>query len=288
MGQKVNPHGMRVGVIKDWDSRWYARADKVGDLIVEDYNIRNYLKKTLYSAGVPTIEIERDSNKVRIYIHCSRPGVVIGKGGAEIERLRLSVEKMIGKPVAISIVEVRTPDTNAQLVAENIAQQIEKRISHRRAMKNAMGRAMRMGAKGIKVMCSGRLGGREIAGVEQYHDGTIPLQTIRADIEYGFAEAATTYGRIGVKVWIYKGEVLSQTLRTTPRVMDMNKPQGERRRRDDRRGGRNGDRRQGGYNRDRQQGGERRQGGYGQRPAGQGGYNRGPRPAAPAKEGGNN
>ena len=288
MGQKVNPHGMRVGVIKDWDSRWYARADKVGDLIVEDYNIRNYLKKTLYSAGVPTIEIERDSNKVRIYIHCSIPGVVIGKGGAEIERIRLSVEKMIGKPVAISIVEVRTPDTNAQLVAENIAQQIEKRISHRRAMKNAMGRAMRMGAKGIKVMCSGRLGGREIAGVEQYHDGTIPLQTIRADIEYGFAEAATTYGRIGVKVWIYKGEVLSQTLRTTPRVMDMNKPQGERRRRDDRRGGRNGDRRQGGYNRDRQQGGERRQGGYGQRPAGQGGYNRGPRPAAPAKEGGNN
>lgn len=288
MGQKVNPHGMRVGVIKDWDSRWYARADKVGDLIVEDYNIRNYLKKTLYSAGVPTIEIERDSNKVRIYIHCSRPGVVIGKGGAEIERIRLSVEKMIGKPVAISIVEVRTPDTNAQLVAENIAQQIEKRISHRRAMKNAMGRAMRMGAKGIKVMCSGRLGGREIAGVEQYHDGTIPLQTIRADIEYGFAEAATTYGRIGVKVWIYKGEVLSQTLRTTPRVMDMNKPQGERRRRDDRRGGRNGDRRQGGYNRDRQQNGERRQGGYGQRPAGQGGYNRGPRPAVPAKEGGNN
>ena len=288
MGQKVNPHGMRVGVIKDWDSRWYAREDKVGDLIVEDYNIRKYLKKTLYSAGVPTIEIERDSNKVRIYIHCSRPGVVIGKGGAEIERIRLSVEKMIGKPVAISIVEVRTPDTNAQLVAENIAQQIEKRISHRRAMKNAMGRAMRMGAKGIKVMCSGRLGGREIAGVEQYHDGTIPLQTIRADIEYGFAEAATTYGRIGVKVWIYKGEVLSQTLRTTPRVMDMNKPQGERRRRDDRRGGRNGDRRQGGYNRDRQQNGERRQGGYGQRPAGQGGYNRGPRPAAPAKEGGNN
>ena len=284
MGQKVNPHGMRVGVIKDWDSRWYARADKVGDLIVEDYNIRKYLKKTLYSAGVPTIEIERDSNKVRIFIHCSRPGVVIGKGGQEIERIRQEVAKMIGKPVAISIVEVRTPDTNAQLVAENIAQQIEKRISHRRAMKNAMGRAMRMGARGIKVMCSGRLGGREIAGVEQYHDGTIPLQTIRADIEYGFAEAATTYGRIGVKVWIYKGEVLSQTLRTTPRVMDMNKPQGERRRRDDRRG----DRRQGGYNRGQQ--GERRQGGYGQRPAGQGGYNRGPRPAANAapKEGGNN
>ena len=282
MGQKVNPHGMRVGVIKVWDSRWYARADKVGDLVVEDYKIREYLKKTLYSAGVPTIEIERDSAKVRIYIHCSRPGVVIGKGGAEIERLRQEVEKMIGKPVAISIVEVRTPDTNAQLVAENIAQQIEKRMSHRRAMKNAMGRAMRMGARGIKIMCSGRLGGREIAGVEQYHDGTIPLQTIRADIEYGFAEAATTYGRIGVKVWIYKGEVLSQTLRSTPRVMDMNKPQGDRRRRGDRR---QGDRRQGGYN--RQGNGERRQGGYGQRPAGQGGYNRGQRPAAPAKEGGN-
>ena len=288
MGQKVNPHGLRVGVIKDWDSRWYAREDKVGDLIVEDYNIRKYLKSTLYAAGIAKIEIERDNAKVKINIHCSRPGVIIGKGGTEIEKLRQDVEKLIGKKVAISIVEVRTPDTNAQLVAENIAQQLEKRIGFRRAMKNAMGRAMRMGAKGIKVMCSGRLGGREIAGVEQYHDGTIPLQTIRADIEYGFAEAATTYGRIGVKVWIYKGEVLSQTLRTTPRVMDMNKPQGERRRRDDRRGGRNGDRRQGGYNRDRQQNGERRQGGYGQRPAGQGGYNRGPRPAAPAKEGGNN
>ena len=281
MGQKVHPHGMRVGVIKDWDSRWYARADKVGDLIVEDYKIRKYLKETLYSAGVPTIEIERDSAKVRIYIHCSRPGVVIGKGGAEIERLRLNVEKMIGKPVALSIVEVRTPDTNAQLVAENIAAQIEKRISHRRAMKNAIGRAMRMGALGIKVMCSGRLGGREIAGVEQYHEGTIPLQTIRADIEYGFAEAATTYGRIGVKVWIYKGEVLSQTLRSTPRVMDMNK-------RDDRRkNDRRGDRRQGGYNRDNRQGGNR-QGGY-NRDNRQGGYNRdnrGPRPAA-TKEGGN-
>ena len=281
MGQKVNPHGLRVGVIKDWDSRWYAREDKVGDLIVEDYKIREYLKKTLYSAGVPTIEIERDSAKVRIYIHCSRPGVVIGKGGAEIERLRQEVEKLIGKPVALSIVEVRTPDTNAQLVAESIAQQLEKRIGFRRAMKNAMGRAMR-----IKVKCGGRLGGAEIARSECYHEGTIPLQTIRADIDYGFAEANTTYGRIGVKVWIYKGEVLSQTLRTTPRTMDLNKPQ-ERRRRDDRR---QGERRQGGYNRDnrdnRGQNGERRQG-YGSRPAGQGGYNRGPRPAAPAKEGGN-
>ena len=306
MGQKVHPHGMRVGVIKDWDSRWYARPDKVGDLIVEDHKIREYLKKTLYSAGVPTIEIERDSAKVRIYIHCSRPGVVIGKGGTEIERLRLELEKMIGKSVALSIVEVRTPDTNAQLVAENIAAQIEKRISHRRAMKNAIGRAMRAGALGIKVMCSGRLGGREIAGVEQYHEGTIPLQTIRADIEYGFAEAATTYGRIGVKVWIYKGEVLTTTLRSTPRVMDMNKR--DDRRRDDRRGGRNdrrgGDRRQGGYNRGGQggynrdnrggQGGYNRGGQGGYNRGGQGGFNRGPRPtgaapAAPAepKEGGN-
>ena len=290
MGQKVNPHGLRVGVIKDWDSRWYAREDKVGDLIVEDHKIREFLKKECYSAGVPTIEIERDSAKVRIYIHCSRPGVIIGKGGEQIEKLRLSVEKLIGKPVALSIVEVRTPDTNAQLVAENIAQQLEKRIGFRRAMKNAMGRAMRMGARGIKVKCGGRLGGAEIARSECYHEGTIPLQTIRADIDYGFAEANTTYGRIGVKVWIYKGEVLSQTLRTTPRTMDLSKPAGERRqRRDDRRGG---DRRQGGYNRDnrdnRGQGGDRRQGGYGNRPQGQGSFNRGPRPAAPAKEGGNN
>ena len=283
MGQKVNPHGLRVGVIKDWDSRWYAREDKVGDLIVEDYKNRQFLKKTLYSAGVPTIEIERDSAKVRIYIHCSRPGVVIGKGGEQIEKLRLDVEKLIGKPVALSIVEVRTPDTNAQLVAENIAQQLEKRIGFRRAMKNAMGRAMRMGARGIKVKCGGRLGGAEIARSECYHEGTIPLQTIRADIDYGFAEADTTYGRIGIKVWIYKGEVLSQTLRTTPRTMDLSKPAGERRRRDDRR---QGDRRQGGYNRDnRAPSGDRRQGGYGSRPAGQGGYNRGNR--APAKEGGN-
>ena len=298
MGQKVNPHGLRVGVIKDWDSRWYARNDKVGDLIVEDYKIRKFLKKTLYSAGVPTIEIERDSNKVRIYIHCSRPGVVIGKGGAEIEKLQAQVSKMIGKPVALSIVEVRTPDTNAQLVAENIAGQLERRIGFRRAMKNAIGRAMRMGAKGIKVMCGGRLGGAEIARSECYHEGTIPLQTLRADIDYGFAEAATTYGRIGVKVWIYKGEILSQTLRTTPRTMDLSKPQERRRdRRDDRRGGYRGG--QGGYNRDRQgsynrdnRGSDRQGGGY-NRDNRQGGYNRAPRPAGQAprpetKEGGSN
>ena len=263
MGQKVNPHGLRVGVIKDWDSRWYAKNEQVGDLLVEDFKIREYLKKTLYSAGIPKIEIERDNAKVRIYLHCAKPGVVIGKGGTEIERIRAQVEKLIGKSVALNIVEVKSVDTTAQLVAENIAQQLEGRIGHRRAMKNAMGRAMRAGALGIKVSCSGRLGGREIAGIEHYHDGTIPLQTLRADVDYGFTEAATTYGRIGVKVWIYKGEVLTQTLRTTPRTLDTknfkerpDRPRRERRdgdRRDDRRGTprRDGDRRQSGptYNR---------------------------------------
>ena len=279
MGQKVNPHGLRVGVIKDWDSRWYARNEKVGDLLVEDKKIRDYLKKTLYGAGVPKIEIERDNAKVRIYLHCARPGVVIGKGGEAIEALRLKVEKMIGKCVALNIVEVKSPDMDAQLVAENIAQQLEKRIGFRRAMKNAMGRAMRMGARGIKTQVSGRLGGAEIARTEHYHDGTIPLQTLRADIDYGFAEAATTYGRIGVKVWIYKGEVLTQTLRTTPRTIDT-KNYKEREQRPRRR---DGDRRQGGFNR---QGGGFNRGGQG-RPQGQG-FNRGPRPAAPAapKEGG--
>ena len=284
MGQKVNPHGLRVGVIKDWDSRWYARNEKVGDLLVEDKKIRDYLKKTLYSAGIPKIEIERDNAKVRIYLHCARPGVVIGKGGEAIEALRLKLEKMLGKSVALNIVEVKSPDMNAQLVAENIAQQLEKRIGFRRAMKNAMGRAMRMGARGIKTCCSGRLGGAEIARTEHYHDGTIPLQTLRADIDYGFAEAATTYGRIGVKVWIYKGEVLTQALRTTPRTLDTSKPYQERRDRP-RRDRRDGDRRQGGFNRDRREGGFNR----GPRPAGQGNFNRGPRPAGQAntpKEGG--
>ena len=281
MGQKVNPHGLRVGVIKDWDSRWYARDEKVGDLLVEDYNLRKELKKKLYAAGVPKIEIERDSGangKVRIYVHCARPGIVIGKGGEDIEKLRMELEKKLGKSVALNIVEVKNVDTNAQLVAENIAQQLEKRIAFRRAMKNAMGRAMRMGALGIKVQVSGRLNGAEIARTEHYHDGTIPLQTLRADIEYGFAEAHTTYGRLGVKVWIYKGEVLTQTLRTTPRTIDTKnykeREQRPRRRDGDRRGGFNrqgGDRRQGGFNRDRQ---------GGPRPSG-------PRPSAPApKEGG--
>ena len=291
MGQKVNPHGLRVGVIKDWDSRWYARADKVGDLIVEDYNIRKYLKKLLFSAGVPKIEIERDNAKVKIFIHCSRPGVIIGKGGTEIEKLRLLMEKKLGKPVSLNIVEVKQPDINAQLVAENIAQQLEKRISFRRAMKNAMSRAMRFGVRGIKVMVGGRLGGAEIARSETYHEGTIPLQTLRADIDYGFAEAATTYGRIGVKVWIYKGEVLSQTLRTTPRTMDTSRPPRDRRdrRQGDRRngqgggynrGGQGGDRRNGqggGYNRGGQGGYNNRGGqGGGYNRGGQGGYNRGP------------
>ena len=282
MGQKVNPHGMRVGVIKDWDSRWYASSEKVGDLLVEDKKIRDFLKKKLFNAQVPKIEIERSNGGVTIFLHCARPGMVIGKEGKDIEATRLEVEKMIGKTTKLNIVEVRSPDMNAQLVAENIAQQLEKRISHRRAMKNAMGRAMRAGAKGIKCCCSGRLGGREIAGVEHYHEGTIPLQTIRADIEYGFAEAATTFGRIGVKVWIYKGEVLSQALRTTPRTIDTSKPYEERR---ERRPRRDGDRR-GGFNRDNNRGGFNRSGDS--RPPrrdGQGtGFNRGPRPEK--KEGG--
>ena len=282
MGQKVNPHGMRVGVIKDWDSRWYASSEKVGDLLVEDKKIRDFLKKKLFNAQVPKIEIERSNGGVTIFLHCARPGMVIGKEGKDIEATRLEVEKLTGKPTKLNIVEVRSPDMNAQLVAENIAQQLEKRISHRRAMKNAMGRAMRAGAKGIKCCCSGRLGGREIAGVEHYHEGTIPLQTIRADIEYGFAEAATTFGRIGVKVWIYKGEVLSQALRTTPRTIDTSKPYEERRERRPRRDGA----RRGGFNRDNNRGGFNRSGDS--RPPrrdGQGtGFNRGPRPEK--KEGG--
>ena len=208
MGQKVNPHGLRVGVIKDWDSRWFARKDVFGDTLVEDYNLRKVLKKQLAAAGVPKIEIERDASKVRIHIHCAKPGMVIGQKGSEIEKLRTQCEAMLKKPVVINVVEVRQPDLNAQLVAENIAQQLEKRVSFRRAMKLCIGRSMKLGAKGIKTQVSGRLGGAEIARTEQYHDGTIPLQTLRADIDYGFAEAATTYGRIGVKVWLYRGEVL--------------------------------------------------------------------------------
>jgi small subunit ribosomal protein S3 len=211
MGQKVNPHGLRVGVIKDWDSRWFANKAEFGDTLVEDYNVRNFIKKSLYAAGVPKVEIERFADKVRIHIHCAKPGIVIGRGGTEIEKLRVKLEAMMKKQVFINILEVKQPDMEAQLVAEKIALDLENRVSFRRAMKQSIGRTMRLGAKGIKVKVSGRLAGAEIARSESYHEGTIPLQTIRADIDYGFAEADTTFGKIGVKVWIYKGEVLPGT-----------------------------------------------------------------------------
>ncbi len=208
MGQKVNPHGLRVGIIKDWDSKWFAGKKDFGNQLVEDYDIRKFVKKQCYDAGIAKIVIERKQNKVFVTIHTAKPGIIIGRGGAEIEKLKTDLEKMTSKAVHVNIMEVKQPDANAQLVAENIAQQLEKRISFRRAMKQVMGRAMRLGVKGIKTAVSGRVGGAEIARTEQYHEGTIPLQTLRADIDYGFAEAATTYGIIGVKVWIYKGEVL--------------------------------------------------------------------------------
>ena len=207
MGQKVNPHGLRVGVIKDWDSKWYAE-NEFADYLVEDYDIRKYLKKKLYSAGVAKIEIERASDRVRVIIHTAKPGVIIGKGGAEIEITKAELAKMTGKKVLVDIKEIKKPDKDAQLVAENIAQQLENRVSFRRAMKSCMGRTMKSGALGIKTCCAGRLGGADMARTEFYSEGTIPLQTLRADIEYGFAEADTTYGKVGVKVWIYKGEVL--------------------------------------------------------------------------------
>ena len=207
MGQKVNPHGMRVGVIKDWDSRWYAEAD-FADNLIEDHEIRTYLKKRLYSAGISKIEIERASDRIKIIVHTAKPGVVIGKGGAEIEKLKAEVQKMTDKKLFVDIKEVKRPDRDAQLVAESIAQQLENRVSFRRAMKSTMGRSMKAGVLGIKTAVGGRLGGADIARTEFYSEGTIPLQTLRADIDYGFAEADTTYGKLGVKVWIYKGEVL--------------------------------------------------------------------------------
>ena len=207
MGQKVNPHGLRVGVIKDWDSKWYADAE-FSDYLVEDYNIRKFLKKKLYSAGVSKIEIERASDRVKGIIYTAKPGVVIGKGGAEIEVTKKELSKLTDKKVMVDIKEIKRPDRDAQLVAENIAQQLENRVSFRRAMKSCMGRTMKSGAMGIKTCCSGRLGGADIARAEFYSEGTIPLQTLRADIDYGFAEANTTYGKVGVKVWIYKGEIL--------------------------------------------------------------------------------
>ena len=235
MGQKVNPHGLRVGVIKNWDSRWFAKDEVFGDTLVSDYNIREYLKNELQKAGVPKIEIERDSQRVRVFVHCAKPGLVIGRGGEQIEKYKAQLEKMVGMPVALNVVEVKQPDLNAQLVAENISSQLENRVAFRRAMKMAIRNTMRLGAKGIKITCSGRLGGAEIARAEHYHEGTIPLQTLRADIDYGFWEANTTYGKIGVKVWIYRGEVLNEVNR--PAVKNA---RGDGR---DRKDNRNGDRR---------------------------------------------
>ena len=214
MGQKCNPTGLRIGVIKNWDSRWYAKKGDFADTLVEDYNLRQYLLKSLYGAGVPKIEIERDAKRVRINIHCAKPGMVIGKGGTEIEKLKETCAKKLGKDageVFINIVEIKQPDLNATLVAQSIAQQLERRVAFRRAVKGAIRNTMRLGARGIKIMVSGRIGGAEIARSETYKEGTIPLQTIRADIDYGTAEAATTYGRIGIKVWIYQGEVLRES-----------------------------------------------------------------------------
>ncbi len=207
MGQKVNPHGLRVGVIKNWDSKWYADAE-FADYLVEDYNIRTYLKKKLYNAGVSKIEIERTTDRVKVILYTAKPGVVIGKGGAEIEKIKAEIQKFTSKKLLVDIKEVKKPDKDAQLVAENIALQLENRVSFRRAMKSCMGRSRKAGALGIKAACSGRLGGADMARTEFYTDGTIPLQTLRADIDYGFAEADTTYGKVGVKVWIYKGEIL--------------------------------------------------------------------------------
>jgi small subunit ribosomal protein S3 len=248
MGQKVNPHGLRVGVIKNWDSRWYSKDETFGDTLVSDYNLRKYLKKKLFDAGVPKIEIERDNARVRLFIYCAKPGMVIGQGGKEIEVLKNEVEKMVGKPASINVVEVKQPDLCSQLVAENIAAQLEHRIGFRRAMKLSIGKTMRSGAKGIKVSLSGRLGGAEIARSEHYHEGTIPLQTLRADIDYGFWEADTTYGKIGVKVWIFKGEVLPDVKKRFSTLNpELAAPKTDRRNdrkggRGDRKGGRDGQR----------------------------------------------
>ncbi len=208
MGQKVNPHGLRVGVIKDWDSKWFAEGENFSDYLVEDYNIRKFLKKKLYAAGVSKIEIERAAGRVKVTVYTAKPGVVIGKGGAEIDKIKTELQKQTSDKLVVDIKEIKRPDRDAQLVAENIAGQLENRVSFRRAMKSCMGRAMKTGIKGIKTNCSGRLGGADMARSESYNEGTIPLQTLRADIDYGFAEADTTYGKVGVKVWIYKGEVL--------------------------------------------------------------------------------
>ena len=238
MGQKVNPHGLRVGVIKNWDSRWFVSDKEFGDTLVSDYQIREYVKTKLQGAGVPRIEIERDASRVRVFIQCAKPGVVIGFHGAEIEKLRAELEAMVGRPVVVNVIEIKNPDVNAQLVAESICAQLEKRVSFRRAMKLAIGRTMRLGVKGIKVACSGRLGGAEIARTEHYHEGTIPLQTLRADIDYGFYEANTTYGKIGVKVWIYKGEVLAENASARPERQERRPRRNDNNRRPQNRDGR--------------------------------------------------
>ncbi|MBQ3228233.1 MAG: 30S ribosomal protein S3 [Clostridia bacterium] len=286
MGQKVNPHGLRVGVIKGWDSRWCVKDEVFGDTLVQDYKIRKLLKEELQKAGVPKIEIERDQYRVRVYIHCAKPGQVIGRSGDNIEKMKKEVEAIVGKdangkviPVSINVVEVRNPELNAQLVAENIAAQLEGRVAFRRAMKMAIRNTMRLGARGIKITCGGRLGGAEIARSEHYHEGTIPLQTIRADIDYGFWEANTTYGKIGVKVWIYNGEVLNEGA--------------ARERRNDRRNDRRGDRRNNGERRDNRgpRNNDRRQGGnrpQGNRPQGNRPQGNRPQGARPTKEGGAN
>ena len=208
MGQKVNPHGARVGVIFNWSTRWYADKKDFANNLVEDFKLRKMLKEKYYSTGISHIDIERSANRITVNIFTAKPGMIIGRGGAGIESLKKDIETFLGKPANLNIMEIKVPETNAQLVAENIAQQLEKRISFRRAMKQSMQRSMKAGAKGMKCSVGGRLGGADIARTEHYHEGTIPLQTLRADIDYGFAEAATTYGRIGVKVWVYKGEVL--------------------------------------------------------------------------------
>ena len=286
MGQKVNPHGLRVGVIKGWDSRWCVKDEVFGDTLVQDYKIRKLLKEELQKAGVPKIEIERDQYRVRVFIHCAKPGMVIGRSGDNIEKLKKEVEAIVGKdangnviPVSVNVVEIRNPELNATLVAENIAAQLEGRVAFRRAMKMAIRNTMRLGARGIKITCGGRLGGAEIARSEHYHEGTIPLQTIRADIDYGFWEANTTYGKIGVKVWIYNGEVLNEGA--------------ARERRNDRRNDRRGDRRNNGERRDNRgpRNNDRRQGGnrpQGNRPQGNRPQGNRPQGARPTKEGGAN
>ena len=288
MGQKVNPHGLRVGVIKGWDSRWCVKDEVFGDVLVSDYKIRKLLKEELQKAGVPKIEIERDQYRVRVFIHCAKPGMVIGRSGDNIEKLKKEVEAIVGKdangkqiPVSVNVVEIRNPELNAQLVAENIAGQLEGRVAFRRALKMAIRNTMKLGARGIKITCSGRLAGAEIARSEHYHEGTIPLQTLRADIDYGFWEANTTYGKIGVKVWIYNGEVLNEG---AARERRNDNRRGDRRdnrrggeRRGDNRGPRGENRGNRGDNRGPRNGGNRP---AGQRPAG-------PRTGAP-KEGGKN